>query len=62
MADLKSALADDSVSTGQLKEKMDAVRAVRRKLKNNLDTAQKELIEAITTRQEAMLLSLGYID
>ncbi len=62
MADLQTALADSKTKPEQLKEKVAAVRVARRRAKEKLETARKDLIDLLTPEQEAVLISLGYLD
>jgi hypothetical protein len=45
-----------------VKEKVAAVRKARAKAEADLKTAQQELLELLTSDQEAVLVSLGYLD
>ena len=62
LADLQTALTDAQVRPEQLQEKMAAVRLARQKAKSKLQAAQKELLELLAPDQEAVLVSLGFID
>ena len=62
MADLQTVLADAKVSPEQLKEKVAAVRNARQKARAKFEAAQKELLELLGPDQEAVLVSLGYIE
>ena len=62
LADLQTVLADAKVSPEQLKEKMAAVRLARQKAREKVEAARKDLLELLTLDQEAVLVSLGYID
>jgi hypothetical protein len=41
---------------------MTAVRDARKAARTEFETAQKELIEAITPRQQAILMTLGVVE
>jgi septal ring factor EnvC (AmiA/AmiB activator) len=62
MADLQTALADAKTTPDQIKEKVAAVRAARQKARAELEAAQKDLLELLTSDQEAVLVSLGFLD
>jgi hypothetical protein len=62
MADLQTALADKKSTPETLEEKIGAVRLARQKAKDKLDLARKDLLELLTLDQEAVLVSLGYLD
>jgi hypothetical protein len=60
--ELRTALADPNTTSEQLKEKTTAVREARRKAKAELAAARKDLLELLTLDQEAILVSLDYLD
>jgi hypothetical protein len=62
LTDLKTAIADAKSKPEDIQEKVAAVRKARQKAKRKLETAQKELLELLTPDQEAVLISLGYVD
>ena len=62
LAELKTAVADASSTPEQIKAKLGAVRSARQKAAADLATAQKNLLPLLTADQEAMLVSLGYLD
>jgi hypothetical protein len=62
MADLQTILADTKMTPDQLKEKVEAVRLARQKARIRLETARNDLIELLTPEQEAVLITLGYLD
>jgi len=62
LMELRSALADPNATSEQLKDKMTAVREARRKARAKLAAARKDLLELLTPDQEAVLVSLDYID
>ena len=55
-------LADSQATEDQIKEKLATVRATRKKARVDLDAAQKDLRELLTTQQESILVALGYVD
>lgn len=60
--ELQAAIDDPKTSSDQLNEKVTAVRAARKKAREKLEAAQKELFLLITPDQEAVLVRLGYLD
>ncbi len=62
MSDLRTALEDAKSTPDEIKDKVAAVRAARQKAKADLVAAQKELIDVLTSEQENILISLGYLD
>jgi Spy/CpxP family protein refolding chaperone len=60
--DLQKALEDKGASEDSIKEKLAAFREARDKVRNELTSAQKELKEVVMPRQEAVLVSQGYLD
>jgi len=62
LTELRTALADPNATSEQLKEKITAVRDARRKARAELAAARKDLLELLTLDQEAMLVSLDYLD
>jgi Spy/CpxP family protein refolding chaperone len=61
-ADLKTTLDDPKHNADEVKEKVAAVRKARQKVRAELETAQKDLLKLLTAEQEAVLVSLGYIE
>ncbi len=61
-AALRTALESDSTSADDLKAKLAAVRAVRKKGAADLAVAREELKKVVTVRQEAVLVSMGILD
>jgi hypothetical protein len=61
-ADLKAVLDDPKHSTEEVKEKIAAVRKARDKARADVDTAQKDVLQMVTAAQEAVLISLGYLE
>ena len=62
LMELRTALADPNATSEQLKEKIGAVRDARMKSKAELAAARKDLLELLTPDQEAILVSLNYLD
>ncbi len=62
LTELRTALADPNTTSEQLKEKIGAVRDARLKAKTELAAARKDLLELLTPDQEAILVSLNYLD
>jgi predicted RNA polymerase sigma factor len=62
MTDLQKALSNAKISPKQLKAKVAAIRAARQKAKIKLEAARKELLELLSPEQEAVLVSLGYLE
>lgn len=60
--ELKTTLANSASTPAQVKTKLAAVRAARKKAESNLAAAQKALLLLITPAQEATLVSFGYLD
>jgi hypothetical protein len=60
--DLKQALDNDKASADELASKLKALREAREKGKAELQTAQKDLKEVLTQRQEAVLVMNGMLD
>jgi Spy/CpxP family protein refolding chaperone len=61
-AELKTVLDDPKHTAADVKEKVAAVRKARQKARADLDTAHKDLLQLLTAEQEAVLVSLGYIE
>ena len=61
-AALRTALESDSTSADDLKAKLAAVRAVRKKGAADLAVAREELKKVVTVRQEAVLVSMGMLE
>jgi len=62
LAELQTAAADPNTTTAQLQEKLAAVRAARRKAEAELTATREDLLELLTPDQEAVLVSLNYLD
>jgi Spy/CpxP family protein refolding chaperone len=60
--DLKTLLNDSKHSAAEVREKMAAVRAARQQARADLEAAQRDLVPLLTAEQEAVLVSLGYLD
>jgi phage gpG-like protein len=61
-ADLKAVLDDPKHSKAEVEEKIAAVRKARQKARADLEAAQKDLLQMLTASQEAVLISLGYLE
>ena len=61
-AALRTALESESTSADDLKAKLAAVRAVRKKGAADLAVAREELKKVVTVRQEAVLVSMGILE
>lgn len=61
-AALRTALESDSTSADDLKAKLAAVRAVRKKGAADLAVAREDLKKVVTVRQEAVLVSMGLLE
>jgi hypothetical protein len=61
-ADLQAALADPETSDDSVRERLAVLREARQKARVELAAATKDLLELLTIDQEAMLVSLGYLD
>ena len=61
-AALRTALESDSTSADDMKAKLAAVRAVRKKGAADLAVAREELKKVVTVRQEAVLVSMGMLE
>jgi hypothetical protein len=59
---LNDAVQSGTTSNDDLKAKMAAVRAARKKTEDDLATARENLQKVLTLRQEAVLLSMGVLD
>jgi Spy/CpxP family protein refolding chaperone len=60
--ELRTVLDDKSASAEEITKKLTALRQAREKAKAELVTAQKELKELLTARQEAILVSDGMLE
>jgi len=60
--DLRTALENKSASTEEITQKLTALRDAREKAHQSLTSAQKDLKEVLTPRQEAVLVSNGMLD
>ena len=59
---LRTALESETTTPEDLKAKLAAVRAVRKKGTADLAAAREELKKVVTVRQEAVLVSMGLLD
>lgn len=62
MTALRTLLQNKDAKAEDITAALDAYRAERAKVKADLEKAQKELLEAVTPRQEAGLVTLGLLD
>jgi hypothetical protein len=62
MSDLQKALTDEKITPAQIKAKIAAIRTARQKAKVKLAAARKDLLEMLSPEQEAVLISLGYLE
>lgn len=61
LQDLRSTLDKSNVSATEIKEKLSALRKAREKAQQDLTAAQAELKKLLTTKQEAELILMGYL-
>jgi len=61
-ADLRTALSDKNVSGDEVAKKVTALRDARKKAREELEAAQKELRQGANARQEAVLVLNGLIE
>jgi len=59
---LKAALESDGTAPADIKAKLEAVRAARKKAVAELDQAREDLRKVLTQRQEASLVMLGILE
>lgn len=62
LTELQETIEKPAPSTTEIRAKMVALRGAREKARQELAQAQKELIELLTLKQEALLLSLGVLE
>lgn len=60
--ELQKLLEDDNADPNRIKQQVTKVRKAKEKSQQELATAQKELRELLTVRQEAMLIAMGLLD
>jgi hypothetical protein len=60
--DLRAAVDDSKTTPEELQAKLKAVREARQKARADMDAAARDLLELLTAQQEAILVSLGYLD
>lgn len=60
--DLRAAVDDSKITPEEIQAKLQAVREARQKARTDLDAATRDLLELLTCQQEAILVSLGYLD
>ena len=61
-SDLRTLLDNKDASADQISAKLTALREAREKAKTDLVSAQKELKEVLSQRQEAVLVMMGMLD
>ena len=61
-ADLRTTLENQNASADEINQKLTALRNARSKAKGDLESAQKELKEVLTARQEAVFVSMGMLE
>ncbi len=59
---LRTVLENKEAKPEEIKAALGTLRAARAKAKQDLETAQKELREVVTVRQEAQLVSMGVLE
>ena len=62
LTDLQAAVASPETPTVQLNVKLQVLRDARLKARVNLQNVREELRKLLTVRQEAILLTVGYLD
>jgi hypothetical protein len=62
MQDVREAAADEAASSEELVKRIAAVREARKKARADYEAAQQELNDALTPRQQAVLMTLGVIE
>jgi hypothetical protein len=62
LTELRTTLSSTNAPPDQIKEQVAAVRAARQKAKADLAAAEKKLRDLLTASQEAVLISLGYLE
>ena len=60
--ELRELLENKDASADQITAKLTALRTAREKARTNLQTAQKDLKEILTQRQEAVLVTMGMLE
>lgn len=60
--ELKTTLSNTNAPTDLLTEKVEAVRTARKRAKADLDASEQNLRRILTVEQQAVLVSLGYLD
>ena len=59
---MNALFADANSSQDKIKEKLTALRDAKKKARTAYDAAQEDIKKVLSVRQEAMLVSLGYLD
>ncbi|MFI5380515.1 MAG: hypothetical protein ACHRHE_14555, partial [Tepidisphaerales bacterium] len=60
--DLRATVDDPKTTPEEIQTKLKAVREARQKARADMDAVTKDLLELLTPTQEAILVSLGYLD
>ncbi len=61
-SELRTVLDDPKHTKADVEEKVAAVRKARQKARADLEAAHKDLLQMLTATQEAVLVSLGYLE
>ena len=61
-AELQAVLKDPKHTKKEVEEKVAAVRKARQKARAELEAAHKDLLQMVTSSQEAVLVGLGYLE
>ena len=59
---VRDALADETIADAELARRMSAVREARKAARTAYEAAEKELLGALTPRQQALLMTLGVVE
>lgn len=59
---LNTALENEEATADQISAALEAYREARAKAQEELKTAQQELVQLLSKRQEALLVTMGYLD
>jgi hypothetical protein len=62
LADLEATLQNENATADQISVKLSALRDAKTKAAANLAAAQKDLKDLLTARQEATLVTMGYME
>jgi len=61
LGELQTLIDNKSTPEEQLREKLETIRATRKKARADLQAAQEDVMQLLTTRQIAILITLGYL-